>query len=81
MKAAVSLLPGGGGSALLVVCLEEPLSAGKNEAPHLSPAVHCLASLSRLVLPIKWKKLTGTERRGGGEGRTVRRAFLFSIFQ
>lgn len=36
---------------------------GRSEAPHLSAPVHCLTTLSRLALPIKWKR-----DRGGSDG-------------
>lgn len=39
---------------------------GRSEAPRLSPAVNCLAALSRIALPIKWKSQP-RGMAGGGE--------------
>lgn len=63
------------------VRLGEPEVQGRNEAPLPSPVVNWLAALTRIVLPIKGKSQPGrTERGGGGEGRTFRRASSSAFF-
>lgn len=56
-------------------------SAGKKWGSPLSPAVTWLATLSRIILPIKWKSQPPrTERGGGGEGRTFGGASSLTFF-
>lgn len=67
--------------AVFLVCLGEPGVRGRSEAPLFHQLFTWLATLSRIVLPIKWKSQPPrTERGGGGKGRTFRGASSSTFF-